>query len=89
MSENVDENKRFDDLSKKLEDEMTKVPKKTAEAFDSNVKRMKAEAIEQMDKAMRQGNVPAALFYQTQVRMCKLMLREYFWYQRSACSLSP
>lgn len=78
MSENVDENKRFDELSKKLEEEMTKMPKKTAEVFDSNVKRMKAEAIEQMDKAIRQGNVPAALFYQTQVRMCKLMLREYF-----------
>lgn len=77
MSDKPDENKRYEDLNKKLEEELTKIPKNALETFDTNVRKMKSEAIEQMDKALKEGNVPAALFYQTQVRMCKMMLREF------------
>lgn len=72
-----DENKRYEELSKNLDAQLTNLPKQAAETFESNVRRMKAEAIEQMDKAIKEGNLPAAFFYRTQVRMCKMMLMEY------------
>ncbi len=77
MSEKPDENKRYDELSKRLEEDLAKGPKKIMDTFDTNIRKMKSQAIEQMDKALKDEDLIAALYYQQQVRMCKMMLREF------------
>ncbi len=76
MSEKSDENKRYDELSKRLEEELAKGPKKVMDTFDTNIRKMKLQGIEQMDKAIKEGDLISALYYQQQVRLCKMMLRE-------------
>ena len=79
MSANTsDDNKRFEELNRKLDEKLQTTPKNFAEMVDSHLRTTKRDAMEQMDKAIKENNIPAAMFYQAQVRWCKFALREYW-----------
>jgi ElaB/YqjD/DUF883 family membrane-anchored ribosome-binding protein len=73
----ADENKRFEELNRKLEEKLSSVPKEFGNTVDSHLRATKKDAIDQLDKAIKDNNIPAATFYQAQVRWLKLALREY------------
>jgi hypothetical protein len=78
MTSTEEENRRYDELNKKLNEALTKIPHQTEDIFTTSIKKMKSQAIDNMDAALKRGDLPSALFFRTQVQSCKLMLREYF-----------
>jgi hypothetical protein len=77
MSTASDDDRRFQELNKKLEEKLSSAPKDFANTIDSHLRATKKDAIDQLDKAIKENNIPAALFYQAQIRWLKLTLREY------------
>lgn len=78
MASPEDENKRYEELNRKLNEALTRVPQQTEDFITTSIRKTKSQALDNLDAALKRGDIPSAMFFRIQVQSCKLMLREYF-----------
>jgi hypothetical protein len=78
MSDNISEDdRRFLELNRKLDEKLFMGSVGFGQLAEQQLRAAKKEALQQMEKAINEGNFFAATGYQAQYRYCKLALREY------------